>query len=131
MPITTDALFPFLIGLLEFAQIGMLGAGNLGPWFVLLSILFVAMAWISQTSMKRARAAKENDDFFRNIQPATWRDHVPTVLPSILLLAVGIGFWFKPDEGWVALAAVLIVIGLLAYRMWMSHIYTQRSYRLQ
>ncbi len=129
LPRTIDAIFPFLVGILEFAQISALGASTIGLWFVLLAILFASMAWISQSSMKRARLASENKDFFENVQPATFRDHLLTIIPAMSIFILGISIWITENQGWFALVAVLSTIGLLGYQMWMSHLYTQRSYQ--
>ena len=55
IPTTTDAIFPFFVGIFEFAQIGALGPSTIGLWFIMLSVLFSAMSWISHSSLKRAR----------------------------------------------------------------------------
>ena len=44
VPATTDAIFPFLVGIVEFANISALGPNKIGLWFVLLGVLFAAMA---------------------------------------------------------------------------------------
>ncbi len=129
VPTTTDATFPFAIGILEFAQIGALGPENIGLWFALLGVLFGAMAWISQSTMKRARHDSDNDDFFIRVSPATWRDHLLTIIPVAGLLGVGLVIWVSGDQEWFALTAVLFATGLLLYQIRMNHVFTQRSYR--
>lgn len=129
VPTTTDAIFPFLVGILEFAQISALGPTTIGLWLIVLSVLFAAMAWISRTSMRRARLDKENEDFFKNFKPATLRDHLVAAAPAAFLLILGVYFLLSRNQGWFALVAMVVVVVLLTYQMWMSHVYTQRSYR--
>lgn len=129
VPTTTDAVFPFLVGILEFAQISVLGPSTIGAWFIVLSVLFAAMAWISHRSMKRARLDDDNHEFFKRINPATWRDHVRAGAPAGILVVLGASIWLSENRGWFALVAIVFVAILLAYQIWMNHIYTSRSYQ--
>ena len=129
-PTTTDAIFPFLVGILEFAQISSLGPANAGIWFVLLSILFAAMAWISQNTMRRARQEPDNRDFFDGVSPATVKDHLMSGIPAAVLLFIGTVLWLTGNQGWFAGLALLAMNGLLAFQMWLNHTYTQRSYAM-
>jgi hypothetical protein len=130
IPNTIDALFPFFVGILEFAQISALNPAKIGLWFAILSCLFAAMSWISHVTMKRARQDDDNREFFSSTNPATWRDHLLRALPIAVLFLVGIAIWISGNQGWFALTAVIGAIGLLAFQIWMNHIYTQRSYSL-
>jgi hypothetical protein len=69
VPATTDAIFPFLVGIVEFANISALGPNKIGLWFVLLGVLFAAMAWVSQVTMRRARLDGDNEEFFSAVAP--------------------------------------------------------------
>lgn len=129
VPTSTDAIFPFLVGLLEFAQISALGSTSLGLWFVILSALFAAVAWISQATMKRARLDSDNDDFFKNVRPAGWSDHLLSIIPVVVLLAIGAVLWLTNNQGWFALIALAFAAALLAYQIRMNHLYTQRAYQ--
>lgn len=128
VPTTLDAMFPFLVGILEFAQISTLGSEKIGLWFVVLSLLFAAMAWISEVTMKRVRLDDDNRDIFANVSPATGRDHAMSIAPVVRLLLVGVGLWLSENQGWWAFAALLVATTLLAYRIRMNHVFTQRSY---
>ena len=128
VPRTSDAIFPFLVGILEFIQITTLGPAHIGLWFGMLAVLFAAMSWMSQVTMRRARQDDDNVDFFAHVAPATARDHLRTLVPVVVLALVGAVIWLRQDQGWFALAALLGAIALLSYQMWMNHVYTQRSY---
>lgn len=128
VPTTTDALFPFLIGIMEFVLISTLGASTIGIWFVILSVLFAAMTWVTQNTMRRARADEDNHAFFDGISPATLRDHLFSALPVVLLALVGLTLWWSDNQGWPAMVALVAVNLLLVYQIWMNHYYTQRSY---
>ena len=128
LPHTADALFPFFVGILQFAQISVLGPERIGVWFVILGTLFAAMAWIGQTTMKRARRDEDNRDFFQGINPATWRDHLLSALPAVLLMLAGLGIWMTGNQGWFAMVVLAGAVGLLLLQIWLSHFYVQRSY---
>ncbi len=128
VPSTSDALFPFLIGIIEFAQIKAIGPDTLGIWFIVVGLLFAAMSYISQVTMRRARMDDDNATFFNNVEPANRRDHLASAIPSVFLMLVGVGLWVTGVQNWIAVAAVTIVMILLIHQLWMSHVFTQRSY---
>ncbi len=128
VPTTTDSIFPFLIGIVEFAQINRLASDNIGGWFVVSGALFGVVAWISQVSMKRARQDSDNADFFTSVEPATLRDHVSSAIPAIVLVLTGIGLWLADGRGpWAPIATSLLLV-LLGWQLWLNHVYTERSY---
>ena len=128
VPSTIDALFPFVVGILEFAQISLLGPDNIGLWFAIISALFAAMAWISQFTMRRARQEEENAEYFEGLNPATWRDHFRTAIPVLLLATCGVVLWLSGDIGWFACVALLAVNLLLLNQIRVNHVFTQRAY---
>ena len=130
VPSTTDAVFPFLVGILEFAQVGMLGPNKIGLWLVILGVLFASMAWISHTSMRRARYDSDNADFFDGVSPAEWRDHLTTAIPVMVLIISGAWIWFTANQGVLAVVALVLVNSLLAYQIRLNHLFTQRSYAM-
>ncbi len=129
VPTTTDTVFPFFVGIVEFAQISALGMETISVWFVMTGLLFIVVAWISQVSMKRARQDEDNADFFQNVSPATHRDHFFAVLPAVVLASIGVALHLIDSQGWFALAAILFVLTLLLYQLFMNHRYSERSYQ--
>ncbi|NKB96916.1 MAG: hypothetical protein GKR90_00230 [Pseudomonadales bacterium] len=129
VPSTSDAIFPFLVGIIEFAQIGVMGPSSIGIWFIILSILFAIMAWVTQVTMRRARHDSDNDHFFANLPRASWADHISSVIPVVVLLMIGLGIWVTENQGWFSLVAVALAFGLLANQLRMTHVFTQRSYQ--
>jgi len=131
VPTTTDTIFPFLVGIVEFAQISALGPDQVGLWFIILSLLFAGMSWISQVTMRRARLDGDNEEFFAGLNPATWRDHLTTVIPVVVLATIGLVLWGSGQVGWFAFGAVLVANLMLAVQFWLNHRFTQRSYQTQ
>ena len=129
LPTTTDSMFPFFVGILEFIQIGILGPATIGLWFVILSVLFGAMAWITQATMKRARQDADNADFFTGVTAATSKDHFQSLIPVSILLFLGIAIEMLNDQSWFAFSAIVLAIGMLGYQTVLNHIFTQRAYQ--
>ncbi len=128
VPTTTDAIFPFLVGILEFIQISVMGPTAIGAWFMILAVLFAAMTWITQTTMKRARQDLDNADFFKGVEPASWKDHLMSIFPILVLLMIGLSIWLLNDQGWFSMMTMVLAVILLANQIRMNHIFTQRSY---
>lgn len=127
VPSTTDTVFPFLVGIVEFALIASLGPGSLGQWFLMLAVVFGVMTWVSQQIMRRARLDGENDVYFNTLTPATLRDHYPAIGTVCTLAAIGLYLWVSNDQGWFAFLAVVCAIGVLGFQMWLSDVFWRRS----
>ena len=128
VPSTTDSVFPFIVGIIEFAQIATLGVDSIGQWFLVLAVLFAIMSWVTQVTMKRARHDGANDDFFRNIPPATLRDLFLSSIPIVILVIIGVGLLTSGNQGWGALICVSAAFTLISVQLVMNHHYTQKSY---
>ena len=127
VPTIRDLVFPFVIGIIELALIASLGVATLGIWFLLLALVYAAMAWESQMLMRRARLDVENDAFFRHVPPATLRDFVPTFIAVGVLALLGVYLWVSRDQGAIALLALVCANGGLAFQLWLNDFYWRRS----
>ena len=54
-PATSESVYPFLIGLIEFMLIETLGPDEIGLWFLFHSSIFGTMTWVAHANMRRAR----------------------------------------------------------------------------
>lgn len=129
VPTTTDAVFPFVIGMIEFAQISALAPSMVEIWFIMTGVIFAAMTWVSQVTMRRARQDSDNDDFFLTVPRATSRDHWISSIPAIGLVLIGVIIWVTNDDGTIAMIAVIGMIALLSWQLRMNHVFTVRSYQ--
>ena len=77
--------------------------------------------------MRRARQDGENERWFRNLAPATWRDHAPSLAIVGILLLVGALFWATGHQGWGALLAIVAAFALLLVQLWQSDKFWRRS----
>lgn len=127
VPMTSDSMFPFLVGIVEFTLIATLGPSMLGQWFVTLAVLFGAMTSVSHVILRRARMDVENDSFFSNHAPTTRRDLYSPIATVAALTVVGVVLWFTGDRGWLAFITLLGATGLIAYQMWLNNFYWRRS----
>jgi hypothetical protein len=127
VPTTSDSVFPFIIGIIEFALIAALGPELLWRWFLILSLIFVVMAWVSQVTLRRAREDGENDTFFSQVKPAIWKDYLFVMWVSGAFFAAGIYLAMSGDQGWIALLALIVATAALAMQMYSTDVFWRRS----
>ena len=113
VPSTSDSVYPFIIGLLEFAQIEALAPAYLGWWFALLAMTFGLMTVVTHIKMRRARLDGENDEFFADFKPATIRDFVPAAAIISSFGVASLYFGISGDRGVIALLAVSVAFAIL------------------
>lgn len=116
VPGTTDSVFPFVIGLLEFMLVETLGPEQLGWWFVFMAVMVGIMNWIAHLAMRKARADSDNDAFFRGVEQARLRDFYPPIAAVIGLTLAGIHLLVSRDTGAFAMLALLATGALLAWQ---------------
>ena len=124
VPSTSDSVYPFIIGILEFILIETLAPEFMGWWLICLATIFGLMTWVSHMTMRRARGDGENDDFFANLEPATARDFLPAFIIISVLILAGAYLAYSGDRGVVALVAVSVAFAglvrqlIVAARFW-------------
>ncbi len=127
VPATTDSISPFVVGIIEFTLIAMLGMEHLGIWFLTMALTFAAMTWVSHLSFRRARQDGENAEFFRNVGPAGLRDYTATMINVTLMVALGVFFEVTGYRGWFALIALLALLALLFFQIYVTDRYWRMS----
>jgi len=100
IPTTGDSVLPFFVGLIEFLMIDMMGPENIGRWFIVLTIIFVAMAFGNHRTMRRARRDPANKDFFATVAPATLRDFLPQAIRILAMALAGAWLWQSGNHSW-------------------------------
>lgn len=120
LPVTSDSVYPFLIGLVEFMLIEALGVDAVGLWLVIMALIFAMMVWVSHTTMRRARQDGDNDEFFKNLAPAEFRDFYPQFATVSALALAGIYLMFNNDSTILALVAVLGTFCLLVWQFYVA-----------
>ena len=127
VPSTADSILPFLVGIIEFGLIAVLGPDRLGLWFLILSLAFGTVQWIVQDSMRRARLDPDNDAFFATFPPATFRDHVPAIVTIAALSGLGIALLATGDQGVFSLVCLLIAMLAILYQVYQADYFWKRS----
>ncbi len=123
-PKTSDSVYPFAIGLLEFILIEALAPDYMGWWFVCLAMIFALMSWVSHMTMRRARLDGENDEFFVDLEPATAKDFYAAFIIILGAIVAGTYLAVSGDRGVLALIAVaaafLVLVRqlIVAARFW-------------
>ncbi|MEM9256502.1 MAG: hypothetical protein AAGA91_13725 [Pseudomonadota bacterium] len=100
LPSLEDTLTPFFIGALEFAMIDLSHPDTIGPWMLLLAMIFLVAVFSSHTTMRKARREASNAYFFTQMAPATWRDYRQSGLTILVLACLGIVLWMFPQWRW-------------------------------
>ena len=112
-PSMADSVYPFVIGLLEFVQIEMLGPDLMGQWTIMVAIIFSVMVMVTHFMLRRARLSGDNGGFFDDITPATMANFMPQIAMVILLIIGGSYVWVTGNGGVYSIllsAAVLAVL---------------------
>ena len=117
VPTTGDSVYPFIIGVLEFILIEAVAPAYMGWWFVCLALIFGLMTWVSQMTMRRARLDGDNDEFFANVEPATFRDFYQAFFTVFGFVLAGTYLGVSGDRGIVALVAVSAVLVILLIQL--------------
>jgi hypothetical protein len=114
VPTTSDSVFPFLIGIIEFILIATLGPDTIGQWCLMLGVIFGVTTWVSQGILRRAREDGENAEFFTTVTRARLRDYRLQITVVVVLAAFGVSLWITGHQGWGALLALAFATASLA-----------------
>lgn len=126
VPNLGDSVYPFLVGILEFWLVASIGEHKLGFWLIALAGTFALMTWVGQITMRRARFDSDNDQFFRSVQPATFRDFLPQAVVVAILIIGGATCWLFPPntltEGFIVTVTLIFLVTqyVSAARYWES-----------
>lgn len=127
VPTTADSVLPFVIGILEFVMVDSLDPAELGRWFLILALIFAIMTAVGHATMRRARRDPDNEEFFRTVEPATWRDFYAPMVTVGGFLVAGMYFWASDRRGWDAVVALLVALAVLLNQLFASARYWRRS----
>lgn len=127
VPATTDSVFPFVVGVLEFMLVESLGPGALGQWFVLMAVIVGLMHWDSHHTMRRARQDSANEAFFRDVEPATLWDFRWPVAAVLALGAAGVVLGSADSPRYLAPLALAATFALLGGQLLVTARFWERS----
>ncbi len=118
VPVTSDSVYPFLIGLIEFMLIEALEPDEIGLWFVFMAFVFGMMIWVAHAHMRRARKDIDNEAFFSNYEPAKLRDFYPAMTIVCALVLASIYLIISGNQGLFAMFALLAVNSVLGWQFY-------------
>ncbi len=127
VPTIADSVYPFLIGLLEFMLVAALGPEHIGLWFILLAAVFGLMNWITHATMRRARSDGENDAFFSQMEPATYRDFAPALVIVAAMVLMGVYLLVSDNRGAPVLLALLMTTIIMAWHFLLAKMFWDMS----
>jgi hypothetical protein len=127
VPVTSDSVYPFLIGLIEFMLVDTLGPDEIGQWLLLMAAVFGVMQWVAHTTMRRARRDSDNAAFFAGVSPAQLRDFYPQAAVVGALAVAGVYVLVSRDTGTVAMLLLLATNGLLIRQFHEAAVYWKNS----
>jgi hypothetical protein len=127
VPVTSDSVYPFLIGLIEFMLIEYLGPDEIGLWFMCMALIFGMMIWVAHAHMRRARQDVDNEVFFSSYEPATLRDFYPHITVVCALVSGGIYLLISRDQSLLAMLSVLAVNGMLGWQFYAAALFWKRT----
>lgn len=116
-PTVSDSIWPFLVGLIQFLMIEIMGAEKLALWIIVLALIYGATEFINHRAMKRARIDPANREFFDQYLPATLRDFAPQITMVTTLILAGSWIWFSGHHGWFAICTLVGSLIGLGYEM--------------
>ena len=114
-PSTMDSVFPFLVGLIQFLMIEIMGAENFALWVIVLAVTFGVLVFIDHRGMRRARQDKANREFFDQYAPATIKDFVPEIVMVVMLLIAGGWIGLSGYQGWFNVVVLILIFAGLGY----------------
>jgi len=119
-PTLRDMLLPFLIGLLEFILVTLIGPEFNALWLYTLAGIFLFGNTVAHITFRRARREVENAAFFLGREPANWRDFIWAFSNIFLLIIFGILYTALRNPDWVALMAIVFANFSLLFQMFTS-----------
>lgn len=123
LPTMEDTTMPFIIGLLEFALVDLMGPQMTGQWFIALAAVFAVSVGASHLIMRRARKDPQNDYFFNHVDRAKLRDYVGSFTIVAIILLAGITMCLFDVPRSVIILALFFALAALIYQLTMIHKY--------
>jgi hypothetical protein len=128
LPSLEDTLLPFLIGLFEFAMIDLTEPALVGPWMMLLALIFALAVLGSHTTMRRAALDPANAYFFdQNSTSRGWLSYIHSGASIIGLMLIGLLLWVSNPAPWIVFIALLIALGAMFFQYLQARTYWLHS----
>ena len=110
---TMDSVLPFFVGLIQFLMIDLMGPDKIGPWLIVLGLVFATMVIGSHQVLRRARIDVANREFFDQVNPAKPRDFAAHTFLISLLVLLGVWLWISDVAIWIEVSVIAAALALL------------------
>lgn len=128
LPSLEDTLLPFLIGLFEFAMIDLTEPALVGPWMMLLALVFALAVLSSHTTMRRAELDPANAYFFDQLSTTRgWRSYTHSGVSIAGLMLMGLLLWLSNPAPWIVVIALLLALGAMFFQYLLARSYWLHS----
>ncbi|WOJ96984.1 hypothetical protein R0137_00075 [Congregibacter brevis] len=127
VPSTSDSLYPFFIGFMQFLLIDCMTPSRVGWWLICMAVIFSVMVWVSHSTMRRARFDGSNDEYFRHFSPAGRKDFFPQIALIATFLIGGAYLVMRPEQLVAAFSMMLIVLIVLAWQLYAAAHFWNKS----
>lgn len=121
VPTMLDSVAPFFVGILQFLLISFVGPETIGPWLLVLALVFAVMPALIHRTMRAARRDEDNARFFESRAPATWRDFIGNGVVAVTLLLAGLVLTLTSTPPVWSLLAVSVSWILLLFQLYLAH----------
>jgi hypothetical protein len=112
-----DSVLPFLIGIIEFSLVDLMGPDTLPYWLYMLALIFLVMVGSSHLAFIQARREPENARHFEMVSRATGRDFVSESLSISAIIAMGVGLQVTGNREGLAFACMVVCACFLAVQI--------------
>ncbi len=127
LPGFQDSVLPFVIGIIEFSLVDLMGPDHLPAWFCVLGVIFVVMIGSSHQTFIQARREPENDNYFHTVERATAKDFISQALTIAVIFAMGLVLKLTGNRESLAFACVALCVGFLALQVDLSRRFWNKS----
>jgi hypothetical protein len=117
LPGFQDSVFPFVIGIIEFSMVELMGPEHIPAWMCLIGLIFVLMVGSNHQTFVKARREPENADHFRTVRPATTDDFIAPALTIASIFAMALMLQITGNQTWLAFGCIALCSGILAYQV--------------
>jgi hypothetical protein len=121
IPSMGDTTVPFFIGLLEFAMIDLIGPAHLGPWFLVLGLLFALATITTRLILRKTRRDAANSWFFSRIPRTSMTDYLRDVGVVAFLLGLGVALWALDPGHWFSIFSLCCGLAALLQQLLVTH----------
>ena len=117
LPSFRDTLFPFLVGIVEFSMVALIGPDSIPAWMCVLAVIFIMMVGDAHLTYVQARKEPENAKHFDRIKPATTDDFKLPAGMIAGIFAMALVLQLTGNQEALAFAGIAVCAGILIHQI--------------